>query len=143
MNENLLPCPFCGGAGEWEYAPRNEETGLGDDGTGLIECQGCKVRVHGRYREEADAKWNTRTHDATLHAPIWWYCDTHGHGNKTSWGCPECVREMRDEIKRLRAALILSVQAMRAPLDDWKGCVERRALDDAALVLSESKRGAV
>ena len=39
------------------------------------------------------------------------------------------------EVERLRAALILSVQAMRAPLDDWKGEVERMALDAAALAL--------
>ena len=42
---------------------------------------------------------------------------------------------MREDIERLRAALILSVQAMRAPLDDWKGEVERKALDAAALAL--------
>lgn len=33
--------------------------------------------------------------------PRWWDCDTHGPGNHTSWGCPECVREMRGEVKRL------------------------------------------
>jgi hypothetical protein len=42
---------------------------------------------------------------------------------------------MREDIEHLRAALILSVQAMRAPLDDWKGELERKALDAAALVL--------
>ena len=37
--------------------------------------------------------------------PRWWHCDTHGPGNHRAWGCPECVREMRGEISRMRAAL--------------------------------------
>lgn len=37
--------------------------------------------------------------------PRWWHCDTHGPGNHTAWGCPECVRELRVEIKALRHAL--------------------------------------
>ena len=44
----------------------------------------------------------------------------------------------RERIKRceaLEAALTLAVQAMRAPLDDWKGELERKALDAAALAL--------
>ena len=44
------------------------------------------------------------------------------------------------EVERLRAALILSVQAMRAPLDDWKGEVERMALDAAALALGPNAK---
>ena len=35
-------------------------------------------------------------------APRWWHCDTHGPGNHTAWGCPECVREMRGEIVQLK-----------------------------------------
>ena len=38
-------------------------------------------------------------------APRWWHCDTHGPGNASAWGCPECVRDMRGEIARMRAAL--------------------------------------
>ena len=38
-------------------------------------------------------------------APRWWHCDTHGPGTRSAWGCPECVREMRGEIERLRGAL--------------------------------------
>lgn len=37
--------------------------------------------------------------------PRWWDCATHGRGRANAWGCHECVREMREEIKRLRAAL--------------------------------------
>ena len=51
-------------------------------------------------------------------------------------------KDAEDEIKRLRAerdalrkALLLAVDAMRAPLDDWKGVVERRALDVARTVV--------
>lgn len=36
--------------------------------------------------------------------------------------------------ERMRAALLLAVAAMRAPLDGWKGTVERRALDAARAV---------
>ncbi len=35
--------------------------------------------------------------------PRWWHCDTHGPGTHNAWGCPECVREMRAEIARLKA----------------------------------------
>ncbi len=35
--------------------------------------------------------------------PRWWHCDTHGPGNHTAWGCPECVRELREEVRKLRA----------------------------------------
>ena len=30
--------------------------------------------------------------------PIWWRCDTHGPGTRTAWGCPECVRELRERL---------------------------------------------
>ena len=30
--------------------------------------------------------------------PKWWTCPTHGDAKATAWGCPECVREMRDEL---------------------------------------------
>jgi hypothetical protein len=38
-------------------------------------------------------------------APRWWHCDTHGPGTRSAWGCPECVREMRGDVARMRAAL--------------------------------------
>ena len=37
--------------------------------------------------------------------PKWWHCKTHGRGNPNEWGCPECVREMREIIKMLRREL--------------------------------------
>ena len=37
-------------------------------------------------------------------APFWWRCDTHGMAlPHNAWGCPECVRELRDEVRLLRA----------------------------------------
>ncbi len=34
--------------------------------------------------------------------PKWWHCDTHGAGTHAAWGCPECVRELREEVEALR-----------------------------------------
>jgi hypothetical protein len=42
------------------------------------------------------------TADELPPVPRWWHCDTHGPGNHTAWGCPECVREMREEINQLK-----------------------------------------
>lgn len=42
----------------------------------------------------------------------------------------------RARVAELEAALGKAVNAMRAPIDDWKGEVERAALDDARAVLS-------
>jgi len=32
-------------------------------------------------------------------APRWWHCDIHG-GQQHAWGCPECLRELRKELRR-------------------------------------------
>lgn len=37
--------------------------------------------------------------------PSWWNCATHGRGNANAWGCPECVRDLRDENTRLHRAM--------------------------------------
>lgn len=42
-------------------------------------------------------------------APKWKTCDTHGQGDAFTWGCPECVREMR--------ALLAAIK--RLP-DEWE-----------------------
>lgn len=31
--------------------------------------------------------------------PTWKTCDEHGQGDRYSWGCPECVREMRTKLR--------------------------------------------
>ena len=78
---------------------------------------------------------NVGSNDGLGVAPRWWHCDTHGPGNHTAWGCPECVREMRCELANFRAALALAEAALadigdadREPGDDlaW---AERRAAD--------------
>jgi len=48
-------------------------------------------------------------------------------------------RSRMTEAERLREALTLAVHAMRAPLDDWKGEVERKALDAAAAALNPTR----
>jgi hypothetical protein len=36
--------------------------------------------------------------------PRWWNCDKHGEAlPHNAWGCPECVNELRDEVRKLRA----------------------------------------
>lgn len=45
------------------------------------------------------------------------------------------IKDELREAERLRAALTLAVQAMRAPLDGWKGELERKALDAANAAL--------
>lgn len=47
--------------------------------------------------------------------------------------CSECPAKAR--VAELEAALSLAVDAMRAPLDGWKGEVERQALDVARATL--------
>jgi hypothetical protein len=38
--------------------------------------------------------------------PRWWTCKTHGDAaTRNAWGCPDCVRELREENARLRIAL--------------------------------------
>ena len=32
----------------------------------------------------------------------WKTCEKHGDANCNIWGCPECLRELREENKRLR-----------------------------------------
>ena len=46
----------------------------------------------------------------------WWTCQTHGDAQPNAWGCPECVREMRDEL----AALRLLVRELRGRLERVK-----------------------
>lgn len=53
----------------------------------------------------------------------------------------EAATHLQAEVLRLRAALTLAVQAMRAPLDDWKGECERKALDAAHAALGPNVGG--
>ena len=48
----------------------------------------------------------------------------------------DTITRLEDERDRLAAALREAVEAMKAPLDGWKGDVERRALDIARAALA-------
>jgi hypothetical protein len=50
--------------------------------------------------------------------------------------CAVMIHHLEAENAALREALRLSVEAMRAPIDEWKGVVERRALDAAKSALT-------
>lgn len=68
MNEELLPCPFCGGKAE---VANDAEIELGSEGveeyseTGAqvywVECKKCDAYVASFKRDEAIAAWNKRT----------------------------------------------------------------------------------
>jgi len=47
-------------------------------------------------------------------APRWWRCDTHGPAHPTAWGCPECVREMREELEIAGKSVSLLGRVLRA-----------------------------
>lgn len=49
------------------------------------------------------------------------------------------IKELEAEQASIMNALRLSVVAMRAPLDDWKGELERQALDAIALAMEQAK----
>jgi hypothetical protein len=56
-----------------------------------------------------------RSNDGLGPAPRWWHCDTHGPGKHNAWGCPECVREMRNENRKLARVLKAAVELVCAP----------------------------
>lgn len=54
----------------------------------------------------------TEKQDNASRAPVerrvmrnWKTCQKHGDENPNVWGCPECLRELREENARLRAVL--------------------------------------
>ena len=56
MNENLKPCPFCGG--------KAELFGTGKDGIFYVECLECDVDSNFDTPEEAITAWNRRIGNA-------------------------------------------------------------------------------
>ena len=59
-SQDLLQCPFCGSPAEWEYTPWDDDARTGDDGSGWVECAGCKVQMPAGCRDEAVERWNRR-----------------------------------------------------------------------------------
>lgn len=60
MDDDMLPCPFCGGSAEWEYYDWIPETGDGDDGTGMVSCTSCGIGTPRTDRDDALSLWNSR-----------------------------------------------------------------------------------
>lgn len=56
-NNELLPCPFCGGKAKW----KGYYTG---STPGLVECTGCAACTHGGNWEKAKEQWNARAERA-------------------------------------------------------------------------------
>jgi len=52
----------------------------------------------------------------------------------------DALEQQAAQVEALRAALQLAMWAMRAPLDDWKGECERKALDAAHAALGPNVR---
>ena len=52
-NNELLPCPFCGGKAKW----KGYYTG---STAGLVECTGCAACTRGGNWDEAKERWNAR-----------------------------------------------------------------------------------
>ena len=45
--------------------------------------------------------------------PRWWTCATHGDAMPhNAWGCPECVREQREQIKSHDAQMMRAIAAL-------------------------------
>ena len=54
-----------------------------------------------------------------MNHPTHGHCPTHGQQPDNAWGCPECVRELRQETEQLRAELATAkrkAKALRAEL---------------------------
>jgi hypothetical protein len=50
----------------------------------------------------------------------WKTCPTHGPDKPSAWGCPECVREQREELTALRA----EVAALREDAERLRSALE-------------------
>lgn len=59
-NEQLKPCPFCGGKGEIHQAPINFRLGIEDE-VYWVQCRNCFAKAGNSYSEEkAISGWNRR-----------------------------------------------------------------------------------
>ena len=60
MSTQLSPCPICKSEAELEYYDYNENSELGDDGTGEIKCLNpdCRLRLFFDDAEQSIERWN-------------------------------------------------------------------------------------
>ena len=66
----------------------------------------------------------------------WKTCKIHGDDKPGVWGCPECLRELREENKRLKDALFFWLPNIPAIENE---CTDRMA-NDAALLIGHEGR---
>ena len=66
----------------------------------------------------------------------WKTCKLHGDAKPNVWGCPECLRELREENQRLKDALFFWLPNIPAVENE---CTERMA-NDAALLIGHEGR---
>jgi hypothetical protein len=69
-------------------------------------CAYCFERVTGPDHWRACPKHPARAEVERLQRGLaWHHCDTHGDVDPVAWGCPECLRELRTDVTRLRSVL--------------------------------------
>ena len=73
----------------------------------LRRCTGPSDDAH-LNTDAANEIDSLRAELAAVQPRRWWTCPTHGDAlAHNAWGCPACVREMRDELEHLRATRTL------------------------------------
>jgi len=65
--------------------------------------------------------------------PRWWHCPTHGGQDGTvEWGCPECVKELREQITAATLEIERVNRIAEEELDEVNGKVEKLEADITA-----------
>ena len=113
MSDELNPCPFCGGkpyeAHHLTYSWWAVTCKCGAEGPSF-RADTPEEHKCSAY-QKATAAWNGRASTA----PTWWKCATHGPAKAGSWGCPDCTRELREELAGLEA-LVADTEWLKAEL---------------------------
>ena len=80
--------------------------------------------------------------------PRWWDCATHGRAQENAWGCPECVKELREENRLLRQLLAVQVGGTKLYVDDGElqdnsvvPCIDFRRATAANIQYALQERG--
>lgn len=85
------------------------------------EFIGGRITNHTGRQAAAELRWLHEENEQLRKVPKWFHCDTHGQGNLNAWGCPECVRELRNENERLRDAVKAEREACLALVNQGTG----------------------